>query len=383
MSDKKNLSPETKVVQANHAVDPATGGVVPPIQPSTTYSRDENYQLIHDGMDYSRDKNPTYLHAEEVLADLEGGVEALLFSSGMAGISSLIRTLDRGDHIAAPARMYHGVIGWLKAFTAKRDIDISFYDPVNPNELARSLIAEKTKLVWVETPANPTWEVTDIKAAADLAHSAGAELAVDNTVPTPVHTNPISLGADYVFHSGTKYLNGHSDVMAGVLITKEQNERWEQVRFERHYSGAILGPFEAWLLLRGMRTLFVRVRQSGGSALRIAKHFENHPKLDAVRYPGLESHPGHEVAKRQMQDGFGGMLSLLVKGDTEEAIRVANHMNVIITATSLGGVESLVEHRKSTEGPDSLTPDNLLRISVGLEKVDDVISDIEDALESI
>ena len=383
MSENQDVSPETLVAQANHAIDPETGGVVPPIQPSTTYARDEDYALYLDGIDYSRDKNPTYLHAESVLAKLEGGEEALLFSSGMAGITSLFRTLERGDHIAAPARMYHGVISWLKSYASKHSLKITFYDPADSHQIESAIRLNETKLVWVETPANPTWEVTEIQYAAKLAHAAGAELAVDNTVPTPVHTNPIELGADYVFHSGTKYLNGHSDVMAGALITKEQSERWERVKFERQYSGAILGPFEAWLLLRGMRTLFVRVRQSGESAMKIAQHFENHPKLEGVRYPGLKSHPQHEVAVSQMRNGFGGMLSLLVKGGSEEAIRVANHMQLIISATSLGGVESLVEHRKSTEGPESLTPDNLLRVSIGLEKTEDLIRDIEDALDSI
>ena len=317
MNKKQNLSPETLVAQANHAIDPISGGVVPPIQPATTFSRDKNYQLLDDGTEYTRDDNPTYKHAESVLCGLENGDEALLFSSGMAAITTLFRTLKRGEQVVAPSRMYFGVIKWLMGYCAQHEISLKFYDPQVSEQLKSAVRSGPTKLIWVETPANPSWEITSIRQAASLANDAGAELAVDNTVPTPVHTNPLTLGADYVFHSGTKYLNGHSDVLAGALVTNSQTSRWQEIKDERHNAGAVLGPFEAWLLLRGMRTLFVRVRHSSASAMKIASHFEDHPKLERVSYPGLVSHSLYEVASEQMRDGFGGMLALLVKGGPE------------------------------------------------------------------
>jgi len=381
MSDRKEIRPETLVAQANHTIDSQTGGVVPPIQPSTTYARDENYQLLNKAHEYSRDDNPTYQHAEAVLAQLEGGHESMLFASGMAGAASLLRTMTTGQRILAPSRMYHGVISWLKAFSARRGVQLDFYDPAEPQSLEHVIGGQLCDLVWVETPANPTWDVVDVERAAELAHNAGAVLAVDNTIGTPVHCNPISLGADFVLHSGTKFINGHSDVMAGVLIAKEPSELWERVKFERHYSGNILGPFEAWLLLRGMRTLFVRVNRSSATALRLAQHFERHPKIERVLYPGLESHPTHHIANKQMINGYGSMVSILVDGGWDAAIRVATSLELFIPATSLGGVESLVEHRKTVEGPESLTPDNLLRFSIGIEDADDLISDLEQALK--
>ncbi len=383
MKNRKALSPTTIAAQAGHALDPLTGSVVPPIHMATTFARNKDYQHTQPGIEYGRDENPTFLHAERTLAELEGGSEALLFSSGMAGIAALFQTLNAADHIAAPSKMYMGVVRWLKHFAAKRNISLTLFDPAEPEALAKSIQKNRTKIVWIETPANPTWDVTDIKRSAELAHQAGALLAVDNTVPTPVFTRPFELGADFVFHSATKYLNGHSDLIAGVLIAKEPGEIWKDVKWERHHTGSILGSFEAWLLLRGMRTLFVRVRQSSESALKIARHFEGHPKLERVLYPGLETHLGHAVARHQMSGGFGGMLSFLVKGGARAAIEVAKHVHVFIPATSLGGVESLIEHRKTTEGPESLTPDNLLRLSVGLEDVNDLISDLEQALEEI
>ena len=372
------MSRSTLAVQAD-PVDLHSGGTVPPLQPSTTYARDERYNLVRARTEYSRDDNPTYAPAEALIARLEGGSEALLFGSGMAGMTALFRALERGERIVAPTRMYYGTVLWLKRFSKRRGVELGWFDPAQPGSLERAL-QEKARLVWVETPANPTWELTDIARAAELAHAAGARLAVDSTVSSPVLTQPLALGADIVFHSASKYLNGHSDVLAGVLVTQERDALWEAVRFERRHSGAVLGPFEAWLLLRGLRTLFLRVKRSSQSALALATHFEHHPQLERVLYPGLPSHPGHAVAQRQMDGGFGGMLSLLVKGGAQAAIEVACHTRVWVSATSLGGVESLIEHRKTVEGPHSSIPDNLLRLSVGLEDPQDLIADLERAL---
>jgi cystathionine gamma-synthase len=236
--------------------------------------------------------------------------------------------------------------------------------------------------VWIETPVNPTWDVIDIALAAEIAHAAGAVLAVDGTVASPVTTRALDYGADIVFHSATKYLNGHSDVVAGILVTAREDERWEDIKLVRTLTGAILGPHEAWLLLRGMRTLFLRFDQASQTALQLAQHFEAHPQLQQVLYPGLESHAGHEIAMRQMTRGFGGMLSFLVKGDAEDATRIAGKARLFVRATSLGGVESLIEHRASVEGPHSEVPQNLLRLSIGIENCRDLIDDLEQCLEN-
>lgn len=234
-------------------------------------------------------------------------------------------------------------------------------------------------MVWIEPLANPTWDVIDVRAASDIAHSAGAILGVDATVTPAVTLRPLDLGADIVFHSATKYLGGHSDVMAGVLATRIVDERWEDVKFARTLMGGVLGAFESWLLLRGLRTLHVRYERQAANALAIARHFRHHGGVEAVLYPGLESHPGHTVAKRQMTGGFGAMLSLLVAGGAEAAKRVATRTRLFLPATSLGCVESLIEHRASVEGPNSVVPANLLRISVGIERVDELIADLEQA----
>jgi cystathionine gamma-synthase len=241
--------------------------------------------------------------------------------------------------------------------------------------------AGKTKLLWIETPANPTLVVSDIAALAGIAHAGGALLAVDSTFATPVHTQPIALGADLVMHSATKYLNGHSDVIAGSLTAAAANEHWQRIKSVRSQAGTVLGPFEAWLLLRGMRTLYVRIAAQSRAALQIAGHFSGHRRVEAVLYPGLKDFPGHDVAARQMKGGFGGMLSLRTKGGAADALAFIGKLRVWKRATSLGGVESLVEHRASVEGPQSTTPPDLLRMSVGLEDPQDLIDDIEQALK--
>lgn len=376
-----NLAPETWTAQALHYLDTATGAVTPPVTPSTTFARDEDYRLISTAHSYARDDNPGFLVAEQILAKLEGGAAALTFGSGMAAAMAIVQVLDPGDRIVAPKVMYWGLRNWLSTFCARWGLDLAFYDPDEPGDLARQAGSEKTRLLWVETPCNPTWTVVDIAEAAKIARKAGALLAVDSTVSTPVLTRPIELGADIVMHSATKYLNGHSDVVAGALVTARLDATWERICEVRAEGGALLGSFEAWLLQRGMRTLFLRVAKASATALAIAKHFEHHSQLERVLYPGLASHPGHEIAARQMQGGFGGMLSLRVKGGAEAALAVAKRCRVFIRATSLGGVESLVEHRYTIEGAASPIPEDLLRFSVGIESPDDLIADLEQALE--
>lgn len=375
------LRPETIAAHSLKSIDDATGAVVPPLYLSTTYARDENYKpKLKEN--YVRNGNPTLWHAENALAALEGGEEALLFSSGMAAITTLFETIAPGARIVAPTVMYYGTRDWLQRLESLGRIKLSLFDPAVPAALDRAL-STPAEIIWIETPLNPTWDVIDIEAAAKAAHATGAILAVDATATAAVTTRPLALGADIVFHSVTKYLNGHSDVLGGVLITGKTDNRWKQIATLRTKIGMPLGPFDCWLLTRGVRTVFVRYRQASVNALAIARHFEGHPKVEQVLYPGLVSHPGHIVAKRQMADGFGGMLSLLVKGGFDEAQRLCTGLKLIIPATSLGGVESLAEHRKAIEGPQSPVPDNLVRFSIGIENADDLIADIEQALERI
>lgn len=380
MSIHDNRSPETLLAQAMHYLDPGYGGIVPPVHMATTYARDARYEPRAPGVSYGRDRNPGYVLAERVLARLEGGEDALLFSSGLAAATALFQTLEPGEHVIAPVVMYHGLRDWLKHFSRTWQVGIDFYDAGEPGALEAAIEPGRTRIVWVETPANPSWQITDIAAAARAAHAAGACLAVDSTVATPLLTRPIALGADFVFHSATKYLNGHSDVIAGVLVTARDDARWQAARFQRLFGGAIPGPMEAWLLVRGMRTLHLRVERVCESALAIARHFESHARIARVLYPGLESHPGHAVAASQMHGGFGGMMSLLVDGDAATARDVATRTRVFVPATSLGGVESLIEHRATVEGPESPVPPNLLRLSIGIENVADLIEDLEQAL---
>ena len=369
---------DTLLAQAGHFIDTETGAIVPPLQPATTYARDERYELR--GFSYSRNANPTANHVEDVLARLEGAEDALVFASGMAGIVTFFETLQNGARVVAPRVMYHGSADWLRHLAQRGSIELAFFDASAPGSLEGVLRAGDTSLVWVEPSVNPTWDVIDVRAAAEAAHAAGSLIGVDATVTPPVTLRALDLGADIVFHSGTKYLAGHSDLTAGVLATRSIDSKWEDIKLARTRMGGVPGAFETWLLLRGMRTLHLRFERQSANALAIARHFEGHSRLEAVLYPGLESHPGHEIAKRQMTGGFGGMLSLLVAGDAADAKRIAARTRLFVPATSLGGVESLVEHRASVEGPDSTVPANLLRLSVGIESARDLISDLEQAL---
>lgn len=376
------LRPETIAAHALKSTDEATGAVAPPIYPSSTYARDENYKpKLREN--YIRNGNPTLWYAEDAIAALENGKGCLLFASGMAAITTLLETVPQGAHVVAPDVMYYGTRDWLKILEQRGRLTLALFDATKPGALESGIQNGKTDLVWIETPLNPTWDVIDIAAAAKAAHRAGAILAVDATATAAVTTRPLEFGADIAFHSATKYLNGHSDILAGALVTGELTPRWAQIATLRTKIGTPLAPFEAWLLTRGLRTVYLRYRQASTNALAIAKHFERHPRIERVLYPGLASHRGHAIAAKQMTDGFGGMLSLLIKGSLEDARRFCTLLKVIVPATSLGGVETLAEHRKSVEGPQSPVPDNLVRISTGIEHADDLVADIEQALAKL
>jgi len=377
MQEKKTSSPETITAQALGWIDPPTRAVVSPLHVSTTFERAPD-NSFPGGRSYARADSPAFNQAEALLAQLEAGADAMLFASGMAAATCVFQALMPGDHVVAPRVMYWALRDWLG--TASR-LDVGFVDAADLEAVGRTLVPGRTKLVWIETPANPLWDITDIEAVAEMAHRAGARVAVDSTVATPVFTQPLALGADLVMHSATKYLNGHSDVVAGALVTRADDAHWRELKRLRVQLGGIPGSFESWLLTRGMRTLFPRVRLAAANALILAGRLRSHPKIADVLYPGLAGFPGHEIAKRQMQRGFGAMLSIRVGGGEEAAIATAARLHVWKRATSLGGVESLVEHRASVEGPDSPCPRDLLRLSVGIENVDDLCADLIQALE--
>jgi cystathionine gamma-synthase len=373
------LRPESLAAQALGWVDEKTRAISPPIHASTTFIRDPDNQY-RSGRGYARADNPAFDQAEQLIARLEGGAQGALFASGMAAATAVFQSLAPGDHVLAPKVMYWSLRNWLMNFATSWGLQVELLDMTDPALVRAALKPGKTKLVWIETPANPLWSVTDIAATATLARAAGARLAVDSTVATPVLTQPLALGADIVMHAATKYLNGHSDLLAGVLVTRDDDEFWKRVKAVRVYIGGTLGSFESWLLLRGMRTLYLRVRCASASAQRIAEHFARHRHVEAVLYPGLPAAQGHAVAARQMQGGFGGMLSIRVKGGEAAAIATAAHVALWKRATSLGGTESLVEHRASVEGTGTPAPPDLLRLSVGIEDADDLIADLEQAL---
>jgi cystathionine gamma-synthase len=380
--DTKRLHRATLAAQGGAGwTDETTRAIIPPIYLTTTYIRDPDNQY-RTGYSYGRPHNPTNEHPEALLAALEGGAAALTFSSGMAAATTVFLALKPGDHVVAPNIMYWGLRKWLQSYATEWGLKVEFVDGADIDAIAEAVQPGRTKLVWIETPANPTWPVTDIAAAAAVAHKAGALLAVDSTVATPLLTRPIELGADIVMHSATKYLNGHSDVVAGALVAARQDAFWERIAMIRTGNGAILGPLEAWLLLRGMRTLSLRVERACRSAAQIAAHFADHPRIAGVLYPGLQTHPGHAIAARQMSGGFGGMLSIRVAGGEGAAIAAAARVQLWKRATSLGGVESLIEHRASVEGAGTPAPPDLLRLSLGIEDPADLIDDLDQALAS-
>jgi cystathionine gamma-synthase len=378
----KNLAPETVVAQAGGTIDEETGGIVRPVHMATTFIRDPDNRY-RKGYSYGRPDNATVRQVETVLTQLEGGAASLVLASGMTAATTAFLALERPAHVVAPNVMYWGLRKWLQEDAPSLGIEASFVDAGDPAAIHADVRPGKTKLLWIETPANPLWTVTDIAETAGIAHRAGALLGVDSTVATPVLTQPIALGADVVMHSGTKYLNGHSDVVAGALVFARRDAYLDRATRLRGMLGGILGPFEAALLLRGMRTLHVRVRHQCASAMRLAQHFARHARVEAVLYPGLASDPGHAAAVRQMQGGFGGMLSVRIRGGETSAVATAANVRIWKRATSLGGVESLLEHRASVEGPGSPCPPDLLRLSVGLESPDDLIGDLEQAMATV
>lgn len=376
---KRDFRPETLAAQGMGRVAEPYRDIVPPIHVSTTYERGADGGFPGGRM-YSRADNPSYDQAEALIAALEGGAAGMLFASGQAAAAAVFQSLSPGDRVLAPRNMYWGLRKWLTDFAAPWGLAAEFYDNASADDLAATARRVRPRLIWIETPANPTWEITDIAAAAAVAREVGATVCVDSTVATPLLTRPLQFGAHVVMHSATKYLNGHSDVIGGALVTAADDVLWQRIRYVRAAGGSVLGPFEASLLLRGMRTLHVRLRAACANALAIAERFNGHPKLSHVLYPGLATHPGHAVAARQMHGGFGAMLSLRVAGGEAAARSFAARLRVFKRATSLGSVESLAEHRASVEGPDTPCPPDLVRLSIGIEHVEDLIADIEQAL---
>jgi cystathionine gamma-synthase len=368
---------ETLAVHVGHTVDGSSGAVMPPIHLSTTFARQADGSYT-DGFVYGRSDNPNRRALEECLAALEGGAMALAFSSGMAATTTVFQALAQGDHVIIPGDVYFGTGKVAQDLFRQWGLACTVVDLT---DLAQVEIAiqPNTRLIWVETPSNPLLKITDIAAVSQLAHAAGAICVVDNTWPSPICQRPLRLGADLVMHSTTKYLGGHSDITGGALIVREQNDFTQQLRLIQQWGGAVPSPFDCWLLRRSISTLPYRVRGHCANAGEVAHFLVDHPAVRAVHYPGLPTHPGHTIAARQMS-GFGGMLSIQVNGDARV---VANQVKLFTQATSLGSVESLIEHRASVEGPASRTPQDLLRISVGLEHPADLIADLDQALRSV
>ncbi len=375
----KDMHPSTLTAQAGGAIDAQSGGVVPPIQPSTTFVRDRDYAPLNAANIYARDHNDVARQAEVILAQMEMGHEALLFPSGMAAIAALFRTVPNGGRVVVQSGIYWGTTHWIREYCTRRNVTLVEVDASDTAALAQACAGRKVDLVWVESPSNPWLKIVDVAAAAQLAHAAGALLAVDSTAATPVLSQPIALGADIVMHSVTKAINGHSDVLGGVLVTREHSATWDEIKQDRATAGAVMGAFEAWLLLRGMRTLPLRVERMCANAMQVAEFLMDHPNVEDVFYPGLPSFADHALATKQMTGGYGFLMSFLVKGSRDDALKVAGRLNLFHRATSLGGVESLVEHRHTIE-PHTGIPENLLRISVGIEHAPDLMADLAQAL---
>lgn len=382
MSSNDTWRLETVAIHAGREIDPTTGAVMPPIHLSTTFERktDGGY---HNGFVYIRGDNPTRRSLEDALCALEGGVCAATFASGMAAIMSVFQALRPGDHVLFPDDIYFGTKVMIdKLFTPwgleSQAVNMTDLDAV------RAALRPNTRLLWIETPSNPLLKISDIAALAEIAHSAGALLACDSTWPSPALQKTLAQGADFAVHATTKYLGGHSDMLGGAVIARQNSAFFDLIRTIQQTGGAVPSPFDCWLLLRGMRTLPYRMRGHCENAQRVAEYLARHPKIERVHYPGLPDHPGHAIAARQMS-GFGGMLSIQLREDSlhtgeQNARRMANRVKLFVQATSLGGVESLIEHRASIEGAVTSAPANLLRLSIGLEHPDDLIADLEQAL---
>ncbi len=370
---------ETIAVHAGNQVDRGNQAVIQPITLSTTFERAEDGGYP-SGYSYSRSNNPNRQSLENVLAKLENGAAAAAFSTGNAAGMTVFQSLEPGSHIICPDDMYHGLRNQLKQVFGKV-LEFDFVD-LGDLELVESTIKPNTKLIWIETPSNPLLKITDIAAIVSIAKKTSIKTVCDNTFATPILQQPLDLGADLVMHSTTKYLGGHSDVMGGALIAREADDWWLKLKRIQEMGGAILSPFDSYLTARSIKTLPYRMKGHVENATKLASFLENSPQVERVFYPGSTSHPQYEIAKKQMSAG-GGMLSFLVKGGAKEALALVNQVKIFTQATSLGGVESLIEHRASVEGPDTKTPQNLLRVSVGLENVEDLIEDLDAALKAI
>ena len=369
---------ETKSIHIGRDIEANTGEVAPAIHLSTTYERDADggYPRSYS---YIRPDNPSRRALEECVAALEGGAVALAFASGSAASLAVFSLLRSGDHIIAPIECYHGTAKQLRDIVAQWGIECSFVDMTRIAEIQNAL-RTTTRLIWIETPSNPMLNISDIRAIAALAKARNALVCCDNTFATPVLQLPFELGADLVIHSTTKYFGGHSDVMGGAVVVREAGALADRLRDYQATSGAVPAPFDCWLVRRSLATLAWRLRAQTANAQRVAEFLNTHPRVARTFYPGLDAHPGHALARAQMHGGFGAMVSFCVQGSRDEAFAVAARMKIFIRATSLGGVESLVEHRASVEGPHSVTPDTLLRLSIGLEHADDLIADLDRAL---
>lgn len=371
------MKPETLFIHAGAEPDATTAAVAPPIHLATTFRHGPAGEREH-GYEYIRESNPTQDRLEAALAAVEHGAAALAFGSGMAATSAVLQSLAAGSHVLLPRDVYHGTRLYAATFLAERGVTHEAVD-LTDLDAVRACLARRTALLWLESPSNPLLEIGDIAALAELSHAHGALLAVDSTFASPALQNPLALGADVVMHSSTKYLGGHSDVMGGVLVFRERGAAYERAGTLRTLHGAVMSPFNAWLTLRGLRTLSCRIESHCRNAQAVAEFLAAQPAIARVRYPGLPSHPQHALARRQMR-GFGGMLSVELAGGREAALRLASRVRLFTNATSLGGVESLIEHRASVEGDHPISPPSLLRLSVGLEHPDDLVADLRQAL---
>jgi cystathionine gamma-synthase len=367
---------ETLAVHAGHAIDPATGAVSSPIHLSTTFERDTEGTYSR-GFMYTRNNNPNRQALERGISALEGGAAAAAFASGTGASMSIFQALAPGDHILAHVDAYYGTSRLLREVFQRWGLDVSFVD-MSDLRAAEKALRPKTKLAWMETPSNPLLKIVDLAAVAKIVHAAGAICVCDNTW-APILQRPFDLGADLILHSTTKYFGGHCDVLGGIVVSKVENDFFQRIRSIQYEGGAVPSPFDCWLILRGMRTLPWRMRAHSENAMKVADFLSRHRKVSRAHYPGLKAHPGHEIAAKQMST-FGGMLSFEVKDGRDAAMSVAAKIKIFTRATSLGGVESLIEHRASIEGTGTTSPEGLLRLSIGLENAEDLIEDLDQAL---
>ncbi len=380
MNPKKTYRLETLAVHAGHGVDSATGAVTEPIHLSTTFEREADGSYPR-GFLYSRNGNPNRNGLETALSALEGGDACATFGSGLAAVTAIFQGLQPGDHVVAPRDIYHGTANVLKHLFAKWNVSASFVD-MTQLDVVQAALQPNTRIVWIETPSNPLLQCVDIAALAQMAHAAGACAIADNTFASPVLQRPLDLGCDMVMHATTKYLGGRSDVLGGAVVSKLADEAFTNLRQAQLFGGGVPSPFDCWLVMRSLPTLPYRMQAHCHNAMAVARFLDAHPKVSAVHYPGLEGNAFHALAKKQMS-GFGGMLSFELRAGKDAAMAVAQHLEVFTRATSLGGVESLIEHRASIEGPESKTPQGLLRVSVGLEHADDLVEDLAQALDRV